>query len=115
MDKAIEEVKTLDENEPELTDAQKAFVSLFGESKLDEFDDYYEGEFESEADFAEHLLKSCGVFSELKTHNGETHILETYFNVQAYAFNIFVGDYRFYHIDYEHGYDHGYVFSHPKS
>lgn len=73
-------------------DALGAFVDHYGmtddaEELLEAFEEAYAGEWSSERDFAEQLAEDVGYLAELPDH------LRGYFNFQAFARDLFMGDY----------------------
>ena len=77
-------------------EAIAAYCDFFGSDTLDHFEDRYHGEWESEEDYAEDLLESCGYLKEMPEN------LRYYFNYEKFARDLFISDYVF--LD-------GYVFS----
>ena len=76
-------------------DAVDAFLSCYSISQLDEFEDAYQGQFDSEEDFARHIVDEC---YDIERTMGR---LSYYFDYEAYARDLFMCDYYF---------DNGYVF-----
>ena len=74
-------------------DAVDAFLSH--DYSLGEFEDIYQGEFDSKKDFAECLAEEMGLLDEVPER------LQYYFDYEAFARDLFACDYRF---------DNGYVF-----
>ena len=72
-------------------DAVNAFLGCYRIDELDKFDDAYVGRFDSEADFARHIV------DEFYTLEG---LLANYFDYDAFADDLFMCDYYF---------DNGYV------
>lgn len=68
-----------------MAEAFEAFVNDGHDA--DKFDDAYMGEFESEQDFAEHILDEFGTLDEIPQH------LRYYFDYERYARDLFIGDY----------------------
>lgn len=76
-------------------DAVDAFLSCYGIDQLDKFDEVYQGKFDSEEDFARHIVDEC---YDLDKMLGS---LSYYFDYDAFARDLFICDYFF---------DNGYVF-----
>ena len=76
-------------------DAVDAFLSCYGIDQLDKFDEVYQGKFDSEEDFARHIVDEC---YDLDKMLGS---LSYYFDYDAFARDLFICDYSF---------DNGYVF-----
>ena len=74
-------------------DALDAFIKIHGYLNFDEFDEKYQGEFNSKEDFARHLVNEC---YDIERTMGN---LSYYFDYNAFARDIFVCDY-----DYSNGY-----------
>ena len=53
----------------------------------EEFEDMYQGQYESEEAFAEQLLDDCGTLNDIPQH------LRYYFDYTAYARDLFINDY----------------------
>lgn len=79
----------------ENTDALDAFIDIYGYLNFDDFDDKYQGEFNSKEDFARYLVNEC--YGIERTMGN----LSYYFDYNAFARDIFVCDYDF---------SNGYVF-----
>lgn len=75
-------------------DAVNAFITCYGIEELDKFEDYYVGEFDSEEDFARHIIDECYDLEQMGN-------LSYYFDYSAFAHDLFMCDYYF---------DNGYVF-----
>ena len=76
-------------------DAVDAFLCCYNIDELDKFDDAYVGKFDSEEDFARHIVDEC--YDIEKTMGN----LSYYFDYDAYARDLFMCDFFF---------DNGYVF-----
>ena len=76
-------------------DAVDAFLTCYSADELDKFDDAYQGEFDSEEDFARHIVDEC---YDLDKMLGS---LSSYFDYSSFADDLFMCDYFF---------DNGYVF-----
>ena len=76
-------------------DAVDAFLSCFSVDELDKFEDAYQGEFDSEEDFAYHIIDEC---YDIEQTMGN---LSFYFDYEKFARDLFMCDYFF---------DNGYVF-----
>ena len=74
-------------------DALDAFIKIHGYLNFNEFNDKYQGEFNSKEDFARHLVNEC---YDIERTMGN---LSYYFDYNAFARDIFVCDY-----DYSNGY-----------
>ncbi len=77
------------------TDAVDSYLDYFDLDKLDEFEDRYLGEYDSEEDYARQLVNEC---YDLEQRMGD---LSDYFDYDAYARTLFSEGYA---------YDNGYVF-----
>ena len=75
--------------------AFKAYVSATGDDSISDFEDSYEGEYDSEEDFATHIVNEC---YDLERMMGN---LSYYFDYKAFARDLFISDYIF---------EDGYVF-----
>jgi antirestriction protein len=78
-------------------DAFEAFVDHYGEYDVDAFNEAYQGDWYSEEHFAEHLADELGYYRAMEQAGMSSH----YFNAEAFARDLFMGDYYF---------DNGYVF-----
>ena len=76
-------------------DAVDAFISCFSVDELDNFEEYYVGYFDSEDDFARHIVDEC---YDLDKMLGS---LSSYFDYSSFADDLFMCDYHF---------EDGYVF-----
>jgi antirestriction protein len=76
-------------------DAVDAFLTCYSADELDKFDDAYQGEFDSEEDFARHIVDECYDLDKMLGN------LSYYFDYDAFARDLFMCDYF---------YDNGYVF-----
>jgi antirestriction protein len=75
-------------------DAAAAYINHFGTWSRDTFEEAYQGEWDSEVDFAENL------FDELYLHELPSHV-QSYIDYEKYARDIFIDGYTF---------EDGYVF-----
>ena len=75
--------------------AFKAYVSATGDDSISDFEDSYEGEYDSEEDFATHIVNES---YDLERMMGN---LSYYFDYKAFARDLFISDYIF---------EDGYVF-----
>lgn len=75
--------------------AFKAYVSATGDDRISDFEDSYEGEYDSEEDFATHIVNES---YDLERMMGN---LSFYFDYKAFARDLFISDYIF---------EDGYVF-----
>lgn len=76
-------------------DAVDAFLGCYSINDLHKFDEYFVGKFDSEVDFAYHIVDEC---YDLERHMGS---LSFYFDYDKFARDLFMCDYYF---------DNGYVF-----
>lgn len=76
-------------------DAVDAFLSCYGISDIDKFEEAYQGQFYSEEDFARHIVDECYDLDKMLGN------LASYFDYDAFARDLFISDYYF---------DNGYVF-----
>lgn len=76
-------------------DALDAFIDYYGLEKMSDFESYYIGYFGSKEDFARHIVDEC---YDLNNIMGS---LSYYFDYEAYARDLFCGDFCF---------NRGYVF-----
>jgi antirestriction protein len=92
----IQQYADLDDDEK---DAFKAYCECksvgLDEDVFDNFRDAYEGEFDSEEEFAEHVVDECGMLDSMPEN------IQMYFDYEAYARDLFLGDFKFWN---------GYVF-----
>lgn len=92
----IQQYADLDDDEK---DAFKAYCECksvgLDEDVFDNFRDAYEGEFDSEEEFAEHVVDECGMLDSMPEN------IQMYFDYEAYARDLFLGDFTFWN---------GYVF-----
>ena len=75
-------------------DALDAFINHYGYLDFDKFDERYYGEFNSEEDFARHIVDECYDINQMGS-------LSYYFDYNAFARDLFISDYVF---------SNGYVF-----
>ena len=85
FDKIIEYAK-LDEDDQE---AYEAFVDSFSEDDMEKFKERYMGKWDSEEDFAEHIISECYDLDGMMGH------LASYFSYSAYARDLYLDDYFF--------------------
>ncbi len=76
----------LDEDEQE---AYREFVDSFSEDDFDSFKERYQGKWDSEKDFAEHIVDECYNLDDMMGS------LSSYFDYEAYARDLFIEDYYF--------------------
>ena len=84
----IQEFAKLDEDERE---AYEAFLDVRCDSRIsvEDFRDAYQGEWDSEEDFARHIVEECGMFDNL------SESVKDYFDFERYADDLFRYDYDF--------------------
>ena len=85
FDKIIEYAE-LDEDDRE---AFEEFTDSFGNDSFDSFKERYMGKWDSEKDFAEHIVNECYNLDDMMGH------LASYFDYEAYARDLFIDDYYF--------------------
>ena len=87
----IQEFAELDEDERE---AYEAFLDVRCDSRIsvEDFRDAYQGEWDSEEDFARHIVEECGMLDNMPES------LKDYFDFERYADDLFRWDY-----DYQDG------------
>lgn len=68
-------------------DAVAAFIDWSGSFDLDSFGDSYMGKHSSEEAFAEQLVEDCGMLADIPEH------VARYFDMEAFARDLFLGDY----------------------
>jgi antirestriction protein len=68
-----------------------AYASYLGGecATYSDFQEAYQGEFDSEEDFAEHILEECGDLNSIPKH------LRYYFDYEEYARDLFIDDFYF--------------------
>jgi antirestriction protein len=71
----------------------KAFVDWLGVGDIEKIRDAYRGEFNNEEDFAAEFAEEIGLF------DGCSETLRMYFDFEAYARDLFMGDYYSAHVD----------------
>ena len=76
----------MDEDDME---AYEEFVDSFGNDSFDSFKERYMGKWDSEKDFAEHIVDECYNLDDMMGH------LASYFDYDAYARDLFIDDYYF--------------------
>ena len=76
-------------------DAYEAFTDSFGNESFESFKERYMGKWDSEKDFAEHIVDECYNLDDMMGH------LASYFDYDAYARDLFIDDFYF---------SNGYVF-----
>lgn len=91
----IEACKYLEESYGDREDAMIAFLEYAGDDQADHFEDAYQGEWDSEKDYAEYL------FDELYLHD-VPDFLTYYIDYEGFSRDLFMFDYT---------YQDGYVFS----
>ena len=69
--------------------AFRAYISCMGDDSISGFEENYEGEYDSEEDFAEYIVNEC---YDLERMMGS---LSGYFNYRQYARDLFMSDYYF--------------------
>lgn len=74
-------------------EAMEAFITLYGIESIDSFDDKYMGKWDSEEDFAEHIVNECYDLDRMMGH------LSYYFDYKSFARDLFLDGY-----DFENGY-----------
>jgi len=82
----IMEFAELDEDDRE---AFEEFTDSFGNDSFDSFKERYMGKWDSEKDFAEHIVDECYNLDNMMGH------LASYFDYEAYARDLFIEDYYF--------------------
>ena len=84
----IQEFAELDEDERE---AYEAFLDVRCDSRIsvEDFRDAYQGEWDSEEDFARHIVEECGMLDNMPES------LKDYFDFERYADELFRYDYDF--------------------
>jgi antirestriction protein len=85
FDKIIEYAE-LDEDDRE---AFEEFTDSFGNDSFDSFKERYMGKWDSEKDFAEHIVDECYNLDDMMGH------LASYFDYDAYARDLFIDDFYF--------------------
>ncbi len=80
------EFADLDDDDRE---AFEAFSDAFGNESIESFKERYMGKWESEKDFAEHIIDECYNLDDMMGH------LASYFDYEAYARDLFIDDYYF--------------------
>ena len=85
FDKIIEYAE-LDEDDRE---AFEEFTDSFGNDSFDSFKERYMGKWDSEKDFAEHIVNECYNLDDMMGH------LASYFDYEAFARDLFIDDYYF--------------------
>ena len=70
-------------------DAYEAFTDSFGNESFESFKERYMGKWDSEKDFAEHIVDECYNLDDMMGH------LASYFDYEAYARDLFIEDYYF--------------------
>jgi antirestriction protein len=82
----ILEFADLDDDDRE---AFEAFSDAFGNESIESFKERYMGKWDSEKDFAEHIIDECYNLDDMMGH------LASYFDYEAYARDLFIEDYYF--------------------
>ncbi len=85
FDKIIE-YADMDEDDKE---AYEEFMDAFSNEDMDSFKDHYMGQWDSEKDFAEHIISECYNLENMMGH------LASYFDYESYARDLFIDDYYF--------------------
>ena len=80
------EFAELDEDDSE---AFEEFVDSFSNDSIDSFKERYMGKWDSEKDFAEHIVDECYDLDGMMGH------LSSYFDYEAFARDLFSEDYYF--------------------
>ena len=70
-------------------DAFEAFSDAFGNDCIDSFKERYMGQWDSEKDFAEHIVDECYNLDNMMGH------LASYFDYESYARDLFIDDFYF--------------------
>ena len=65
------------------------FVDSFGNDSFASFKERYMGQWDSEKDFAEHIVDECYNLDDMMGH------LASYFDYEAYARDLFIDDFYF--------------------
>ena len=91
FNKILDYVKMSDD----VQQAFRAYISATGDDTISGFEENYEGEYDSEEDFARYIVNECYDIDNMMGH------LAYYFDYKAYARDLFMSDYYF---------DDGYVF-----
>lgn len=68
-------------------EAVAAFINWSGSFEVDSFHDSFMGKYASEEDFAVQLVEDCGMLAGVPEH------VTRYFDMQAFARDLFMGDY----------------------
>ena len=82
----IMEYADMDEDDME---AYEEFVDSFGNDSFDSFKERYMVKWDSEKDFAEHIIDECYNLDDMMGH------LASYFDYEAFARDLFIDDYYF--------------------
>ncbi len=94
-EEVFEKIKAFVEMSEDLQRAFRVYISCTGDDSISGFEENYEGEYDSEEDFAEYIVNEC---YDLERMMGN---LSYYFDYKRYARDLFMSDYYF---------DDGYVF-----
>ena len=94
-EETFDKIKAFVEMDEPLQRAFRVYISDTGDDSISGFEENYEGEYDSEEDFAQHILSECYDLDEMMGN------LSIYFDYKAYARELFMSDYTF---------DDGYVF-----
>ena len=94
-EETFDKIKAFVEMDEPLQRAFRVYISDTGDDSISGFEENYEGEYDSEEDFAQHILSECYDLDEMMGN------LSIYFDYKAYARDLFMSDYTF---------DDGYVF-----
>ena len=96
MDEAtFDKIKAYIDMEDDRQKAYNAYVSATGNDSISDFEEDYEGEYDSEEEFAEYIVKECYDLDKMMGN------LAFYFDYKAFARDLFLSDYIF---------EDGYVF-----
>lgn len=96
MDEAtFDKIKAYIDMEDDRKKAYNAYVSATGNDSISDFEEDYEGEYDSEEEFAEYIVKECYDLDKIMGN------LAFYFDYKAFARDLFISDYIF---------EDGYVF-----
>jgi len=88
------QANTADFDEDKLA-AYETFISVFGNDDISEFEDSFQGAYDSEEDFTYQLVEDCGYLS------GVPETVANYFDYEKFSRDLFMSDYH---------YDNGFVF-----
>lgn len=94
-EETFDKIKAFCEMSDEVQRAFRVYISCMGDDSVSGFEESYEGEYDSEEDFAQYIVNEC---YDLERMMGD---LSYYFDYKSYARDLFMSDYYF---------DDGYVF-----